>query len=159
MASAMAEPALDVRELSLRHATAVFAVHLDRWRHGAREEAAGGFHGDLAVGARFIRCRVEAFREAREELRPAEERTGDSSADAQVMTAARRQAQLGIVRRNSIDFGGGHAEVRGDLGQRVVAEPAVCMLDGLERRQEPRPFAWKLREDGIERFDHEGWGG
>jgi len=33
------------------------------------------------------------------------------------------------------------------------------MLDGLEGGKEPLTLARELREDGIEGFDHEGWGG
>ena len=156
---AVAEPALEVGELRFAHAATVLTVHLDRRRHRAREEAVGGLQGHLTVGARCIRCRVEALREFREELASAEKRAGYSGAHAHVMTAVGRQMELGKVRGHAVHLGGGHAEVRGDLGQRVFAEPAVSMLDGLEGGKEPLTLARELREDGIEGFDHEGWGG
>src|SRR5436309_1572017 len=89
----------------------------------------------------------------------AEKRAGYSGAHAHVMTAVGRQMELGKVRGHAVHLGGGHAEVRGDLGQRVFADPAVSMLDGLEGGKEPLTLARELREDGIEGFDHEGWGG
>ena len=137
----------------------ILAIDLDDRRHRAGEEAIRRFQRDLPLAAGFLRRDAESLRDAGEQLAATEKRARDARADAHVMTAVRRSSKLGVVGGDAVHLAGRDAKVRGHLEQCIVGEPAARVLHRLERGKEPLTLAWKAREERIERFDYEGWGG
>ena len=130
-------------ERARRDAAVARVVDLDDGRDGAVHR----LERDGAVGGGPARADAEAPLGRGEELAAAPERAAHARADANDPSAGRGEPELRVVRRDPPHLALRDAQVRRDSIQRIGGEIALGALDRLERRQEPRPFAGKLRQE------------
>src|SRR5439155_24254672 len=100
-----------------------------------------------AVGGGLARAEAEPPLARDEQLAAAPELAAHSRANPDGACPGRGEPELPVVRRHAPHPALRDAQVRRDRLQRLWGEIAFGALDRLERRQEPRPFAGKLRQE------------
>jgi hypothetical protein len=107
--------------------------------------------GDLAVGGRVARRDAEPPAEVGEEVEAPVHAARHARADADDVAPRRGEAEFRVVGRDAVDLAPRDVEVRGDGRQVLRGEPAAIGLDGLERREEPRPLRRERGEQLVDR--------
>src|SRR5262252_3560576 len=108
-------------------------VHLHHGSHRAIEGAVEGLERHVGAGDGAQRC---------QQLDTAAHPAGHAGAHTNQPRAGFRQPELRVVRGDAVRLGSGHAEMRGDLGQRGGRDPA-------QLGQEPRAFLGEGVEDAA----------
>ena len=104
------------------------AIHLDHGRHRAVEGAVVRLERHVAARAGVQRL---------QQIEPAADPARHARADAHDPLARLGQPEFRVVRGDAVRLGERHAQMRGDLSQRIGGDPAQLVLDGVERGQEP----------------------
>ena len=122
------------------------AIDLGHRGHGAVEGAVEALERPPAVGGGAVGLDAEAALECPEEIAAALHAAGYTHADTRHAAARRGQTELGIVRGDAVHLAQRHAQVRGHGREGVGRDPALRVLDGLQRGQEPGALSGELAE-------------
>ena len=134
-------------ERARRYTAMARVVDLDDGRDGAGEGAVHRFERHRAVSGGLARAEAEPSLARGEQLAAAAELAAHAGANPDDACPGQGEPELRVVRRDAPHLAFRNAQVRRDRLQRLRGEIAFGALDRLERRQEPRPFAGKLRQE------------
>ena len=136
---------------------AMLALHLHHRRHRAVERAVEPLERDRAVGGRRARRDTEAPLAGGQHVEPAPDAAREPHADAHHAAAGLGKPELGIVRRDAVHLAARHAEMIRRLLQHRGREPAIAVLERVQRGQQPGPLAREAAQD-VGKLGH-GLGG
>ena len=132
---------------------AMLALHLHHRRHRAVERAVEPLERDRAVGGRRARRDTEAPLAGGQHVEPAPDAAREPHADAHHAAAGLGEPELRIVRGDAVHLAARHAEMIRRLLQRRGREPAIAVLERVQRGQQPGPLAGEAAQD-VGRLGH-----